>query len=36
MSVGLDSQHEADRSAVQCSCPELLLGKHLLRMFPFP
>ena len=35
-SVGLDSQHKADRSAVQCSCPKLLLGKHLLGMSPFP
>ena len=32
----LDSQCEADTSAVQCSCPELLLGKQLLGMFPFP
>ena len=33
-SVGPDSQHKADRSAVPCSCPELLLqnvfGEHLL------
>ena len=34
--VGPDYQHEADRSAVQCSCPQLLLGKYLLGMSPFP
>ena len=35
-SVGPDFQHKAGRSVVQHSCPELLLGKQLLRMSPFP
>ena len=35
-SVSLDSQCKADRSAVQHSCPNWLLGKHLLGMSPFP
>ena len=29
-SVGPDLQCKTDRSVVQCSCPKLLLGKHLL------
>ena len=33
-SDGLESQCKADRSAVQCSFPKLLLGKHL-GMSPF-
>ena len=35
-SVGLDSQHKADRSAVQHFCPRLLLGKCFLGASPFP
>ena len=35
-SVGEDSWHKADRSAVQDSCPEVLLGKCLLGMSLFP
>ena len=35
-SVGPDSQHKPDRGALKHSCPELLLGKHLLGTFPFP
>ena len=35
-SIGLEYRCKTDRSAVQLSCPKLLLGKHLLGTLPFP
>ena len=35
-SVGLDSQHKADRNAIQHSCPVLLLGNIFWECFLFP
>ena len=35
-SVGPDSQCQMDKSAVQHSCPNVPLGKHLLGTLPFP